>query len=541
MTIPEYTEELLMIFNSQEPVLFHDDQDDPYARIPIRTHKEIWPMRSEEFKGYLERLYHEDGTDLAIPKEALKRALNILIARAKFDGPMHPLYCRVARHEDAIYYDLTDAEWRAVKITSDGWEIVNEPPILFRRFKHQQAQVEPKHGGSVLKFLNHVNVRTEDDKLLMPVYLVTSFIPGYPHPVLNLLGEQGSCKSTCSRFIATLVDPGKPPLLTLYNKINEIVLQLWRRHMAFFDNIGEIANDVSDLLCRAVTGDGYSKRKLFTDSEDIILDYRTVIGINGINLAVRKADLLDRCIFVELERVPEHERRPERLVKASFEQDRPYIMGGIFDAIVKAMQIKEKLIIPKLPRMADFAEWGCAVALALGFTQESFLSMYHNNMLRQDDEVIDASSIAQALIAFMEQRTEWKGNATDLLKCLDRIADLRRIDTRSFEWPRSASHLTRRLNLVKTNLSHFGISFKIRRGTHGKREIELLRTVESVATSATGMELGANKSPEHGGVTGGDEATSPPMKRVPPRKKGMGGGGGGPSIDPNTGEIVSKF
>ena len=42
-----------------------------------------------------------------------------------------------------FYYDLTNSNWSAVKITPEGWSIENNPPILFRRYSNQLPQVNP--------------------------------------------------------------------------------------------------------------------------------------------------------------------------------------------------------------------------------------------------------------------------------------------------------------------------------------------------------------------------------------------------------------
>jgi hypothetical protein len=36
----------------------------------------------------------------------------------------------VAGHERDIYPDLCDPQWRAVKVTSRGWQVVSDPPPL---------------------------------------------------------------------------------------------------------------------------------------------------------------------------------------------------------------------------------------------------------------------------------------------------------------------------------------------------------------------------------------------------------------------------
>ncbi len=48
----------------------------------------------------------------------------------------------------------------------------------------------------------------------------------------------------------------------------ELVQQLAHHWMPIYDNITSIPLWISDTFCRATTGDGFSKRELYTDDED---------------------------------------------------------------------------------------------------------------------------------------------------------------------------------------------------------------------------------------------------------------------------------
>ncbi len=115
-----------------------------------------------------------------------------------------------------------------------------------------------------------------------------------------LHGEQGSAKSTLQELIKMLVDPSSILTLTFPRDINELVQKLSHNYIAYFDNMSNIPEWISDQLCRAVTGSGFSKRELYSDDDDIIYNFKRCIGLNGINLAATKADLLDRGIIIEL-------------------------------------------------------------------------------------------------------------------------------------------------------------------------------------------------------------------------------------------------
>ena len=73
------------------------------------------------------------------------------------------------------------------------------------------------------------------------------------------------------------------------------------------------------------------------EDDDIIYSFQRSIGLNGINQVVQKADLLDRSILLGLERIEKHRRRTEKEFWASFEKEKPYILGAIFDTVVGAL------------------------------------------------------------------------------------------------------------------------------------------------------------------------------------------------------------
>jgi hypothetical protein len=64
---------------------------------------------------------------------AIRFALDLLEARAQFDGPERAVYIRTATHAGRIYLDLADEHWRAVEVGPDGWRVIGSPPVRFRR------------------------------------------------------------------------------------------------------------------------------------------------------------------------------------------------------------------------------------------------------------------------------------------------------------------------------------------------------------------------------------------------------------------------
>jgi hypothetical protein len=121
----------------------------------------------------------------------------------------------------------------------------------------------------------------------------------------------------------------------------------------------------------------------------------------------------------------------------------------------------------------------------LGLRREptDFLRAYDGNVVRQNEAVLAENPVSQAVLAFMEDRTEWNGTPAELLRSLDEIGDQRHLDKRSTTWPKSANWLTRRINEVVPTLLALGIEVRVDRDP-ARRSIQLLRAAESVTDAA---------------------------------------------------------
>jgi len=464
--------------------LFHDDLGDAFAHVQIRDHREIWRCGSKNFKQWMAQLFWH-SEEKAPSSDAIRSALNIIEAKARFDAECHQLHNRVALYENAIWYDLANETWRAVRICKDGWEIVNEPPILFRRYSHQRPQPIPVHGGDLRELLHFINLRDPSQKLLLLVYIVCCFVPDIPHPIPVLYGPQGAAKTTLFRMLRSLIDPSATAVLSFPRDAAELVQQLSHHWAPFYDNISTLPDGTSDLLCRAVTGEGFSKRELYSDDDDIIYHFRRCIGLNGVNVAAHKADLLDRCILFGLETIAPTDRRPEKEMWQEFEAARPSLLGTILDVLARAMALHDSVRLSWLPRMADFALWGSAVAMALGHSADEFMKAYDRNGEMRNEEALYASPVAATIIELMEGQTEWEGTPSELLANLGKLAEEHGVNTRTGGWPKAAHTLSRRLNEVRQNLSAVGISVSTRRD--GRHRVVIIRkmplnSVTSVTT-----------------------------------------------------------
>jgi hypothetical protein len=146
-TKPTQAEILLKFVSESGAEFFTDEISDLYASISIDGHTEILLIERRDFLQWLQGLYY-NRTGKSISGDALSQAIGVLCAKARFEsGEPKKLNVRIAHHDGAFWYDLTNNAWEAVRITPDGWQSVKNPPIIFNRYRHQMAQVRPLQSG----------------------------------------------------------------------------------------------------------------------------------------------------------------------------------------------------------------------------------------------------------------------------------------------------------------------------------------------------------------------------------------------------------
>jgi hypothetical protein len=470
---------LVKIAQAESVALFHDERQEPYIQIRKGEALVILRLRGKEARTWLSGLLWRDR-EKAPNSEALSSALNVLTAMAN-DGKEYRLYNRVAPGEDgSIWIDLCDDFWRAIHVTRAGWTVVDHPPILFRRYSHQQPIPVPVRGGSLLPLLDFANISHLGDQLLYVVTAITYLVPDIPHTIMILFGPQGSGKTWALLVIRDLVDPSQLGLLSLPTRYQEVVQNMDHNWCSFYDNVGRLPDWQSNVFCRAVTGTGVSKRQLYSDDDDVIYEFHRCIGLTDINIAAERGDLLQRSVLLGLDAIPEDRRKTERELRDHLDQQRPEILGAMLDVLVRAMNLYPTIKPAKLQRMADYTMWGLAITEALGIDPQHFIDAYQENIDAQDLEAVRASPISDALVLLMLKQPEgnWSGTVSQLYSALEDAAKELKISTSQKAWPKKPHALSRVLNDLTPSLPAVGL--KVERGRAGNDRIIYINTVQSV-------------------------------------------------------------
>lgn len=415
-------------------------------------------LSSDEFKNWV--LYKCFQYDKKPPgTEAINRAVKIFEYEIKSNNPKtKKLFVRVAQEAEGVYwYDLGR---KAVRYDAKGWEIIEKPPVIFRRYDTQKPQVDPKSGDGLDQFINLMNLATEEDALLLKTYIICAFIPDFSHPILVIYGQAGAAKSTMSKSCKSIIDPSTTSTRSIATKQDDFTIAMEKNWSMFYDNITNLSVEQSDQMCRCSTGEGVSKRKLYSDKEEVVFNFKNILGLNGVNCVANKPDLLDRSLIIKLSRIPEHKRKTEKEINKAFEELKPYILGQCFDIVTKAIALEPGKRLKQYPRMADFAHWGYMINEASQVGGDVFLGAYNNNILTQNEKAVEVNPVAVAVTNLIKSDVvgEITGTPEYIYKKL--ISHARQYDldyTHDKYWPKNSSWLIRRLEEIIPNLDKLGI------------------------------------------------------------------------------------
>ncbi|GAA0819238.1 hypothetical protein [Clostridium tertium] len=463
-----------------EDIFFHNSVEETFVAVDKGNVYEVHRLEDKKYQMLLrKRFYDELGK--AISKDNINQAIGVLEAKALYEGAELEVYKRCAEVDGVTYYDLCDKESTIIRIDENGWGVDDTKQMLFIRKNNMGEQVMPIHYDDLFGLLNkYFRFKSKEDRILHAVSLVTRLIADIPHPIEVIHGEKGASKTTTMRMNKSLIDPSPRDVTSMPKAIQDLAISINNTYMACYDNLDIISSERSDLLCIASTGGVYPKRKLYTNDEESMMSLKSKITLNGINVVAIKADLIDRCILLALERISESERMEERLLWSSFNEDKPKILGAILTALSRAKRIYPTLKLTKLGRMADFTMWGYAVAEALEIGGEEFLKAYLNNQKKANQEAVESNPVATALIKYMEENSNFTGTVTNLLTVLNQVAEVEQIDTTSKLWAKEPNVLSRRLNEMKSNLELEGIYYEITQRNHG-RIIDIVKVPKDIA------------------------------------------------------------
>jgi hypothetical protein len=466
---------------------------EPFATLKVAedgsSHLANLPLRSRQFEAFLNALYYrEEGKGLR--EEVRRDIISTLEGRAFAEQATDRLELLgwVDEAGKRILVDLGNPAWNAIEITPNGWSITAPVPNPFRRTELTTKLPKPSPPEDPLQVLlsivpkNLAGEGAEDVKKVLPVWIATVPLTHIARPMLVFHGPHGSGKTTATRRICRVFSSLDAQALDGVD-VRDTIVKLWSSPIVGFDNVREIIPDVANLLSMAITGGQYVSRELYTDREVQVVAVKRAICLNGIATNVTAyPDLTDRSIFVELRRLEEGERREEAALMREFEVLRPRILGAIVEALSRGLahldQVRQELEGKPLPRMADWAVWGEAIARGLGMRPFEFLNAYLRLCREATLAVLEEDPVGRGILLLAERlkdapeveaepaeeslpfeaKNRWVGTTSQLLAKLREV-----MPEEAEELPDRPQVLGKRLKSLIPNLLDRGVRLEVKR------------------------------------------------------------------------------
>jgi len=456
-------------------VISQNDSSRIYALVEINGHYETIELGTSKSVNWLRSSYHKEKSKF-YSNQFYEDVLNLVRSNAQFSDKVvtEEIHNRSAFVGDAIYYDLCTPDWKIVKITKDEVRIGehgDDSFPLFGRSKNQSRQAEPcfnPSGDPLEKFCDLLRI---EKRLLFKCHLVSMFLEQVPTPIMAIIGEHGSIKSTQSAFVRMVVDPSgnkkDDNLSHLPVSIDDLNIHFYHNYMPAFDNVSHISKEMSDIFCKAITGAGYPKRQLYSTDEEANLKYKRKFVINGISINIDSGDLNERTIQYFTKALPKSERKTDEQTLVEFKSLITDLLGQIFIILKQVLRIRDQVRaeIKELPRMADFVVWGESISQALGNPKGAFIEQYQNTINESNDILTESTPIVPYVLELMGNKTDQKIPVTSFFEGLKGYAEKNKFDTQSHTFPKAPNKLRPVINRIKPLLRENGFEINIVKNT----------------------------------------------------------------------------
>lgn len=457
------------------------------------------------------------------------------------DAAPEPVALRVAALDEGIVLDLADPTGRVVVVKPAGWAVEAVSPVLFRRTALTAPLPEPEQAKpeDLAQLRGLLNVDDETWPLVVG-WTVAAVLPAVPHPVLLLGGEQGTGKSSAARLILGLVDPSSALLRSEPRDAEQWAIAAAGSWAVCIDNVSRLGGWFSDAICKAVTGDGLVRRKLYTDSDLAVLSFKRCIVLTSIDHGALRGDLGDRLLLVDLERIGDDRRRTEAELGTAYNSVRPRMLGALLAAVSRVLAALPGVKLAKMPRMADFARVLAALDKACPeLTGGMALALFEGQRQRIADEVVDGDAVAVAVVKLMEGREVWNGTAGELLAALSP-------EYKPRNWPANARALSGRLRRLRPALLAVGIQYDPPAKADKTRTHHMEKAGSRPPEPPNGDDSRATNGLRAGGT--GDAVAIPPNDRPAEKESSeaisasLGGmGGQSPALSGDVGNVCASW
>lgn len=452
------------MYNSRIFYPFSTEDGSYWVRITYEEGEKVLPLISEETEMNYKMIYRKCKHRM-ITKKELDEAFEEMKLDAYQNRLEYSLESRIFNDGESVYYNLDDGNGNVIAIENGEVEIAKLDSVIFKTDSTSKQQNTPTLDVDpfVLPDLvrKHFPLRSEKDVILLSLYLVSAFVgKEIAHPVLLLNGSPGSGKSWTAKILQEIIDPQKTELLSAPQNRDDMAIRMNASYLVVWDNMRRLKKDFSDLLAQGVSGGVYTKRQLYSNTDEVKIQLRNLIILTGVDVVATEPDALDRSLIINLSRMENDKIVPENILKKQFQKDKSKFLGACFQLLAIALNDKNKVSVPKT-RLSESFILMIKIGRALGYEDEEVANIIWENRSRANQISLEDNEVAQCIILLMEEMDEYFDSVGNLLLDLQEIAEENAIYRASL--PMQPNVLSRKINQVKMNLEEeYGIKYEIK-------------------------------------------------------------------------------
>ena len=475
-------------------VIDQSDSSKVYVTVSIKDDVyENMDVQSKKFVDYIGYAFFKQYEKI-LSSDVIEKLLNMVRVEAIYNEstPHEQIFQRCATSDTRICYDLADGKRNVVLIEDDFESLTNQRitenlPIFIRT--NTTSEVPAPIYDETNRLDELCNMLRMGNDPVFPIHLCTTFLSHIATPIMVIVGQEGSAKSTKTALIKMLVDTSgnsiKDQLIAFPKNVEDIINNMANRYFVGYDNVSWISPAQSDTLCVSVTGGSVPTRKLYSNFDEISVSYQRKIIMDGITINADSGDLARRSISYFTDRIPDTERLTLQSILSWFKSIQAELLGEIFTILKNAMKILDEVRsdTPAIPDMADFTIWGEAISRAMGNEKGKFVEEYKKK-LETNSEILNESNPA---VQFF---TEALGESPSLelpismwFTKLESYADANGTDKRSRNYPKNSNKIRGWIERSKPILFKSGLEIEIYQssGTKFKKNNTILN-VKKVGT-----------------------------------------------------------
>lgn len=416
----------------------------------LKGYYEVRNVSDSRFHAFIRERYRSIAQEDDVI--SYRHILEVYTDKALLENKKIDVLSRLGGDENETSYFMADDKNSVLLINASGIKIIKVPKkYYFMQRDNTAEQVMPKsrkpRKGLIEELKPYLNMDTQM-QILFVIMLVQNFICSSSHFAYIFSSKQGSGKSTLTNIIRRIIDPAVAVMASMPENADSLKNHLANNLVVCFDNTQPLNNTYSDILCGAVTGTSFVKRKLYTDNDEVIMKLHNIIILNGIDIIPRKSDLLERSVLFKLNNIPNRKRKSEAEIKAEFEEDLPYIFGEVLKTLKKYFQKKDSIKVVGDHRMSGAYRDCYIIATILGVENE-FLEAFSANQKLLQADYEETNPIISAITSFMDGCNVISDSVSALYLGIKRYAD-------KLKFPKSPSAFSRMLREQQTELLKAG-------------------------------------------------------------------------------------